>query len=229
MLNILPRKDLREPAFRKYRHHIEMAARCHLHTIPPYELGGRSASTWVQRFTDAKTGYKRYHYQCDLPLNFNIDFLVARECADGSVTIINKQFEWAKRTTSFITESNNLAIVQSSLESLSSQPGQRINIRIYPMGENNIRDLVAKHPKLNFIDPSDFPSTLTIECPVDFEVSFTEREQAELSAAFAPEKEFDYEAQQREAKAKADAFRAEWAKEQAAKSEAGSKPTSPLG
>lgn len=93
---VLPRHDLREPAFRRYEDLIAKAATQRQLLITlfdlPMGLTGRrtSCKTFCARFADAKLGYKRYHYKSYLvPKSFDVDNLIAYELNDATVVIRN--------------------------------------------------------------------------------------------------------------------------------------------
>lgn len=86
---ILPRRDLREPAFRRYELYISRACE-HSISIDPRELK-LSQATFAARTRDAILSKIRYNYPSDLiPPTFNLANLEVLELSDGRVLIQNK-------------------------------------------------------------------------------------------------------------------------------------------
>lgn len=87
----MPRKDLLEPAFRRYEKLIARAIEQD-YVVDPKELGTRmNARTFVARFNDAKRGYTLYGYESQLiPKAFNLMFIKAVVGKNGMVLIYNE-------------------------------------------------------------------------------------------------------------------------------------------
>lgn len=86
----LPRRDLREPAFRKYELYIARACSQSIIIDPQAELTF-TPSTFIARFRDAILAKKRYNYPSSLiPPSFDISKLEAAEIPNGRVLIKNK-------------------------------------------------------------------------------------------------------------------------------------------
>src|SRR5690349_1249842 len=95
----MPRFDLREPAFRRYEPFMAEAAVKGQVIVHPYEFPAsktrqmKKANTFICRFYDAKTAYKRYHYVSrTIPKDFSVENLKCTELRDGSVLIENLMF-----------------------------------------------------------------------------------------------------------------------------------------
>ena len=87
----LPRKDLREEAFRKYEQDIALGCKGSYVLDPRKFSRPMKAASYVARFTDAKRGYRVYGYQSELiPKNYDLDRVRAFELSDGTVQISNE-------------------------------------------------------------------------------------------------------------------------------------------
>lgn len=89
----LPRRDLREKAFRRYELYMSRAIHKDIWVDPKAELS-LSSTTFKARFDDAKIAQKKFKYSSDLiPSDFNLDLLICSEFEDGRVLIQNKTRE----------------------------------------------------------------------------------------------------------------------------------------
>lgn len=87
---ILPRRDLRIEAFRKYEDYIARGCVASFYLDPQAELKYTPA-TFVARFRDAILAKTRFNYPSLLiPATFNLSNLEAQELTDGRVLIKNK-------------------------------------------------------------------------------------------------------------------------------------------
>lgn len=83
---ILPRRDLREPAFRRYEYLISKACKGQV-TVNPADYK-QSANTLMLRFKDAVLGFKRYRYMTNIvPVDHPLKFKL-HELSDGQVLIM---------------------------------------------------------------------------------------------------------------------------------------------
>lgn len=86
----LPRRDLREPAFRKYEPYIARGCSQSYELDPQVEMKFTPA-TFVARFRDAVLAKKRFHYLSTIiPATFDLANLEAAELENGHVLIKNK-------------------------------------------------------------------------------------------------------------------------------------------
>lgn len=86
--SFLPRYDLREPAFRRYERYIQRATE-RSYIINPREELNLSPNTFILRFRDAITGFKRYHYSSTIPKDFEFKRIRLRETDNGEVLVEN--------------------------------------------------------------------------------------------------------------------------------------------
>lgn len=83
------RKDLREPAFRRYEPFIARAAK-ESFIIERDAMLGLSQATFTARFRDALLAFDKYHYASTvIPVDFHIRDVIALPLADGRVQIRN--------------------------------------------------------------------------------------------------------------------------------------------
>lgn len=89
---VLPRRDLRIEAFRKYEEFIARGCIASFYLDPKQECKPPySPATFVARFRDAILAKTRFNYPSLLiPPTFNLSNLEAQELADGRVLIKNK-------------------------------------------------------------------------------------------------------------------------------------------
>lgn len=86
-MKTLPRRDLRESAFRRYEADIARGTRETFILTPV----GVTPLTYCARFKDAILGFQRYKYQSFLiPEGFDLSLLTVHETADGRVLIKNR-------------------------------------------------------------------------------------------------------------------------------------------
>lgn len=90
--NPLPRRDLREPAFRKYEPFIAKACSQSYYLTPKSDPSIKcSSATFAARFRDAILAKKRYNYHSNLiPSTFDLSKIEVFEFLDGRVLIQNK-------------------------------------------------------------------------------------------------------------------------------------------
>lgn len=88
---VLPRRDLREDAFRRYEPFIAKALECSITINPRTEMTPpMKAYTFCTRFRDALLGYVRYMYTPKLfPVDADVSVLKAHEHPNGNVIIEN--------------------------------------------------------------------------------------------------------------------------------------------
>jgi len=116
-MKTLPRRDLRPEAFAKYEPYMAQAIiKGHL-VVPPWEFPSskrkpmKSASTFICRFQDAKTAYRRFGYKSSLiPKDFNMDNLTICELADGGVLIENMQYSGQKGAAPILSSDHTMIL-----------------------------------------------------------------------------------------------------------------------
>ena len=84
----LPRRDLREPAFRRYE---KLLARATLESFITNPFDGQSATTFIARWHDAVRGFKLYKYSSALvphTYNFSVNVKLT-ELSNGAVQVSN--------------------------------------------------------------------------------------------------------------------------------------------
>src|SRR5260370_30569193 len=88
-VDVLPRYDLREKAFKKYERYINQALH-EAYTFDPILVMQVRPTTFICRFRDAILGFQRYHYPSIL-FSQSADFAAIRlyETSDGKVSIVN--------------------------------------------------------------------------------------------------------------------------------------------
>lgn len=86
-----PRKDLCEPAFRRYEKMIAKGI-VEDYIVDPKELSARmNARTFVARFNDAKRGYMLYGYKSEwIPKGYNVTFVKAAVGMNEKVLVYNE-------------------------------------------------------------------------------------------------------------------------------------------
>jgi hypothetical protein len=86
--DVVPRFDLREPAFRKYEAFIAQACKGTIEVDPAER--GMTAKTFRARFMDAVLAFKRYRYPSEIILStYNVDDIQALELVSGKVRLWN--------------------------------------------------------------------------------------------------------------------------------------------
>ena len=171
---ILPRRDLREPAFLRFRHIIERAARTDVLHLDPSELLGKNPDTFCARFSDARLGLVTYNYPCNLPEGFNPRLLRAFPLGNGGVMIQNRGFiPVAAQRSSELIEGKTLDEVKALIANTAAKPNQRLSFKIAGgVTEPFLNAEISLHSTLYTTD-SDHPNSVTIvsfaaEKPVDF-------------------------------------------------------------
>lgn len=116
----LPRRDLREEAFRRYESAI--AEGCvHSFTLDPKQYskyGKMTPLTFICRFHDAILGYRRFNYPSTLiPKDFDVTKLHAVEIFGGLVEIINdntekERVEFTNKTVAANSDSLDITLCQ---------------------------------------------------------------------------------------------------------------------
>lgn len=162
---ILPRHDLREPAFRRYENCIAKAATQRQLILSflelPMGLTGKRASckTFVARFADAKLGYKRYGYKSYLiPKNFDVDNLVAYEMTQDSVVIRNYALSTAPIVP--ILSSDHETIMRIIRDLPNWLVGSRVTVKLVDAADYDwLRSLESAHNIIVYDrDDNDFAS-----------------------------------------------------------------------
>src|SRR5512146_2172573 len=89
---IMPRFDLREPAFRKYETFIAQACYQHEFKVNPMMRLRVSPATFVARFRDALLAYKTYGYHSDaIPKGAVLSGIKAFELVGGVDVLIKNE------------------------------------------------------------------------------------------------------------------------------------------
>lgn len=131
----LPRVDLREEAFRRYEPYMFRSCHAMSITVDPWDFPTsltkpmRKASSFICRFNDAKTGYKRYNYKSVLPPLFDVDNLRPVELTNKSVLIKNLMFT-GKGSPILSADHVGLQLLADKIKSGELAQSARIPIRM---------------------------------------------------------------------------------------------------
>lgn len=88
--NLLPRRSMREDAFRKYEHLIAMACKGSFE-YDPTQLDEMKASSFMVGFREAKRGQENFNYKSSvIPQGYDLSCIKLFETESGRVWIENK-------------------------------------------------------------------------------------------------------------------------------------------
>lgn len=142
-LQILPRIDLREPAFRRYEPIIAEACKQTIEYNPLLKLNV-NPHTFACRFRDAILGKRRYHYHSSIiPRDFDITVLRVHELSNGNVLIENPVADTGAITLRAVYSSDNPESIIRLMQQISK--GEIVDLPvIVPYRGETERDLILK-------------------------------------------------------------------------------------
>lgn len=171
--DILPRFDLREPAFRRYESFIAKACKGSYELRPTEFDEPRSARTFCMRFRDAVLAFKRYGYFSDaIPKGYNIDNIRALETTRGTVLLENLAADSVKATSFGELAFSDMPRILSALKVFDDFPfdpsrpkliprPDRFNVSFStPEEKAALTELKYSHPVLVY-DSTSSPSAMT--------------------------------------------------------------------